>query len=240
MSRKFTANPSTFPNSIHDTSDLQEMDLGTLVISDAGECFRYVKAGGSALVAGQLQQAPALVENHTNIAVASAASVGDETVTVTLGATAATADQYAGGVLVINDADGQGFTYRIKSHPAADASDPLELTLADDLQEALTTSSEASLVPDSYNGVIVHPTTATNQAVGVAVSDIPAGEYGWVQTRGPVSALNQGGTTQGLGLAASGTTAGAVATVAATTHQVGIAIAAGVDTEYNPIFIELE
>lgn len=236
---QFTGYVQVSPQAIHATDDEQQMDLGSRAILKDGREFVYVKAGASALVAGKLQQAPAIVANHQNIAVAAAAAVGATSVTVTLGATAATADQYAGGFLVINDAAGEGYIYEIKSNPAADASASLELTLADPIVEALTTSSEACLLPSLYNGVIINPTTATNAPVGVAVSDIPASNYGWVQVKGIVSALNDSATAVGLGLAPSGSVAGALATVAATTNQVASALQAGVDTEYRAVFLNL-
>lgn len=240
MSRKITHEPQTFPMNFQETSSVKEMDLGSKAVSDNGEVFRYVKAGATALVAGTLLQSPAIVADDQNIAVAAAASVGDKEITVTLGSSAVVADQYAGGVVIINDAAGEGYTYRVASHPAADAAASLVLTLEDEILEALTTSSEACLIAGIYNGVIISPTTQTGTPVGVAVTDIPAGEYGWIQTRGVIGALNQGGTAVGLGLAASGTTAGALATVAATTTQIATAYQAGVSTEYRAVFLELE
>lgn len=238
---KITSVPLSSSQALFESSSTQEMDLGAEVVTSDGRKFKYVKAGGTALVAGKLQQAPARVANHANITVASAAAIGDTEITVTLGATAATANQYANGYMVVNDVTGQGFTYQIKSHPAADASASLEVTLYDEdaLEEALTTSSQVTLVSNLYNSVIVNPTTATNVPVGVAIKDIAASEFGFIQTYGAVSCLNDGGTTIGLGLAPSGSVAGALATVAATTNQVASALEAGVDTEYNTVFLRV-
>jgi hypothetical protein len=228
------------PQEVFNESSVQNTDLGQVARTPDGRCFRYVQAGSTALVAGKLQQAPAIVANHQNIAVAEAASAGATTVTVTLGATAATANAYSNGYLVVNDGDGEGYTYQIKSHPAADASASLEVELYDELEEALTTSSEVCLIPNKYNGVIVNPTTATNVPVGVAVKDITASYYGWIQTKGPVGCLNDSATGVGLGLAPSGSVAGALATVAATTNQVATALQAGVDTEYRTVDLRME
>jgi len=232
---KITSNLQVSPQDIFEVSTVQETDLGAKVVSSDGRSFRYVKAGAVALVAGKLQQAPAIVANHQNVAVAAVASAGTKEVTVTLGATAATVNQYAGGLLVINDVDGQGFSYTIKSHPAAGSSASLVVKIDEEIQVALTTSSQASLIANLYNGVIVNPTTATNVPVGVAIANIAAGSFGWIQTQGAVSCLNDSGTAVGLGLAPSGSVAGALATVAATTNQVASALQAGVDTEYNVV-----
>ena len=220
-------------------SSVQEHALGSVGFAENGRTFRYVKAGGTALVPGKLQQGPAVVANHQNIACAVAA-IGATSVTVTLGATAATANQYAGGTLVINDVDGEGYTYRIASHPAAGSSETLVLTLDDPILVALTASSEACLFPNLYNGVVVNPTTPTNAPVGVAVKAITASYYGWIQTHGPVSCLNDSATAVGLGIAPSQAVAGAVKTMAATLSQVGYALQAGVDTEYRTVFLTID
>lgn len=220
-------------------SSVQEHALGSVGFAENGRTFRYVKAGGTALVPGKLQQGPAVVANHQNIACAVAA-LGATSVTVTLGATAATANQYAGGTLVINDVDGEGHTYRIASHPAAGSGETLVLTLDDPILVALTANSEACLFPNLYNGVVVNPTTPTNAPVGVAVKAITASYYGWIQTHGPVSCLNDSTTAVGLGIAPSQAVAGAVKTMAATLSQVGFALQAGVDTEYRTVFLTID
>lgn len=239
---KVSTQPVGFPLSPFEESTVQEADLGMKMSVNDGRVFRYVKAGATALVAGKLQSAPASVANHTNIAVAAAAAAGASAITVTLGATLASANQYAGGIIVINDANGQGFSYSIKSHPAADASASLVLTLDDNesIQTALTTSSEASLVHNQYNGVVVHATTEIAAPVGVPLIDLTASSYGWIQTRGAVSCLIGATTGIGLSVAASDTREGAVEVGDGVLGPVGYAIAAGVDTEYNPIFLTID
>ena len=237
---KITSNLQVSPQDLFVTSTVAGTDLGAKVTTTDGRHFRYVKAGAVDLVAGTLQQAPAEVANHTNMTVQAAAAIGDTEVSVTLGATAATANQYAGGLLIINDVTGQGYSYEVKSHPAADSAATLTVTLSDPVEVALTTSSQATLIANQYNGVIIHPTASTGAPVGVAITVIAATEYGWIQTAGVVSCLNDASTNIGLGVAPSTNTAGAVMTVAATTNQVGSAVVAGVSTEYNPIDLRLE
>ena len=236
-----TSNPLSSPQALLTSSTTEEITLGTEFVTSDGRKFIYVKAGGTALVAGTLQQASVRVANHSNITVATAAAIGDIAITVTLGATAATANQYANGLMIVNDVDGQGFTYQIKSNPAADSAASLVVTLHDEdaLLEALTTSSQVTLVANPYNGVIQNPTTATATPVGVPLVDIAASSFGFIQRHGLASCLNEGGTTIGLGLAPSGSVAGALATVAATTNQVAAAAEAGVDTESNTVFLRL-
>lgn len=232
--------PVGVPYALLQESTDQQFSLGYKVMTDDGDCYRYVKAGGTALVAGKLQQAPAIVANHQNVACA-AAAVGVSTVTVTLGATAATANQYAGGYLVINDVDGEGFTYRIKSHPAAASAATLALAIEEPVEVALTTNSEACLIPNKYNGVIIMPTTFTGAPVGVAISNIASGSFGWIKTRGVVSCLNgDAALTVGSAVSPSNATAGAVENGVIAQGFVGLAYQTGVDTEYRAIDLLLD
>lgn len=240
---KLTSEAKSFPQGIFEESATQLIDLGAKAVTTDGRAYRYVKAGATALVAGKLYDGPASVANHTNIAVAAAASAGAKSVTVTLGATAATANQYAGGVLVVNDVNGEGYTYGIKSHPAADGSASLVITLNDDeaIEEALTTSSQVSLVANQYGSVIIHAASETGIPVGVAVKDITAGYYGWVQTRGAVSALADASPAAlGQQVDASTTTDGATTLGTVATAGIGYALAQQVSTEYNPIFLTID
>ena len=221
--------------------------LGTLVgtrwdLSDGRE-VTLVKNGAVALAAGKLVQDAAIVPNHQNIAVTayqaySANGNVPAKVTVTLGATAATANQYAGGFVVVNDANGEGQTLRIASHPAADASASLVLTLEEGATVALTTSSEVCLLPAHGADVIIQPTTVTGAQVGVTLYAIPAAAYGFVVSRGIVSCLAQGAIGVGLGISV-GSVAGSVAVAAATTARLGFAAQAGVDTEYRAVYVNI-
>src|SRR5206468_4270040 len=117
-----------------------------------GRSFRYVLNGAVALVAGNVIQAPAQVPNHLALTPV-AASIGDTSITVALGATAATANQYAGGYAIISTTPGNGYAYRIQSHPAAALSTSVILKLDEAVQVALTTSSRVDLQANAYSGV---------------------------------------------------------------------------------------
>ena len=212
--------------------------LGTLAVATDGRKFRYVKAGASALVAGELLQSPAEVTGDQSLAIA-AAAIGDLTVTTT-GTVTVTANQYAGGLLITTGegGTGNGIAYRIKSHPAATAA-VVVITLEDPIQVALTTATQIDLVANPYNGVIQNPTTASGTVVGVAVNNITASQYGWIQTGGVAAVLSQGGATVGVLQVASNGTAGAVenAANASTEAQaiVGIAATGVATTEYGAV-----
>ena len=199
--------------------------------------FRYAKAS-AALTAGYLYLADSPNTNHHDVTAASAASVNDTSVTVTLGATAATANEYAEGYLVASDNSPEGETYVIKSHPAADASATLELTLYHPLITAVTTSSQFCLVHNTYYDVAAG-TTQTLQPAGVAFVDVTAADdFGWLQTRG---VLADDTVAVGAEATIGSSTEGAVETKDADTEPlVAQAIVAGVDGEFRPMFLKIE
>lgn len=217
--------------------------VGTKFETSDGRELTFVLNGASAIAAGLLVQDAAIVANHQNIAVTAFTAYSNNgnvpaKVTVTLGATAATANQYAGGFVVVNDANGEGQTLRIASHPAADASASLVITLEESPTVALTTSSEVCLLPAHGKDVIVQPTTVTGAQVGVTLYALPIASYGFVVSRGIVSCLAGGAIGVGLGISV-GSVAGSVSVAAATTARLGFAAQAGVDTEYRAVYVHI-
>jgi hypothetical protein len=212
-----------------------------MVTSD-GRVFRYAKAGAVDLVAGNMLQAPAQVANHLALTPV-AAAIGDMTITVALGATAATANQYAGGWAFISTTPGNGYAYPIIGNPAAALSTSMVVTLAAPLIVALTTSSRVDLQANPYNGVIQTPvTTLTGAVVGNAPYIIAATEHGWIQTRGPAACLVKGTPGVGLAVVCPGTAAGAVVVdgAASETPVVGNMLTTGVDGKNNGVMLLLE
>lgn len=207
---------------------------GERAVTPDGRSFRYCQAGATALVPGKLQQAPAEITNHQDLT-PTATAAGAFQVTVTLGATAATANQYSGGWVVVTLTPGQGYQYRISGHPAADASASLTLTLTDPIQVALTTSSRVDLVLNPYKGVIVNPASASSTPVGVAVYPVTAAYYGWIQVGGTATVLADGAVTVGTSLVASNATAGAVEALTGVQAVVGVAETGIATTEYGAV-----
>lgn len=268
MSR-LTEKGATGPLALFTTST--DLSLGTLVgskfDSSDGREFVLVQNGGTALVSGNLIQSPAKIgttTGHQNLATSTAA-VGATQVTVTLGGTAATANQYAGGYVIFNAGTGAGQTLKIQSHPAqTSTSGTVVLTLEDAIVVAtLASDTKSCLVLNPYgsyngtnastHGVIVMPTTNTGGPIGVTLYPIAATttsggtlanggipSYGLIQTKGVVSCLNDATTAIGLDVMPSANTAGALQTyVAATNTRVGTATQAGVTTEKRLVTIQL-
>lgn len=224
------------------TSDATVHTPGMEAITSDGRHFRWAKNGATATVAGSLYQTAAELTNHDHLTPA-AAAVGATQITVALGATAVTANQYAGGLLVVDSAPGEGYSYFIESHPAADLSTSCVFTIgAPGVVVAITTGSEVTLTPNPYSGIVVTPaTTLTGAVVGVATYIIAANEYGWIQTKGQCGVLIDGTIGVGLACVAPSSAGGAVVLdpANAATPIVGTMLVAGATGEINQVLLNL-
>lgn len=217
--------------------------LGSVVETADGRVYRYAKAGATPLAVGNLQVNPDLVANHTNRTIAAAVPVGSHEFTATLGATAATLDQYEDGYATINDAAGEGIQYSVVGNSAAASAGVITVKLADDepVQVALTTASEVTLKQNNWANTVI---SAVNQAalpVGVPNTAVAAGSFYWAQTGGECSVLADASVhARGLELTISAATAGAVGIKdAAGEARVGIASELLVSTEYRAAFLTI-
>lgn len=224
-------------------SSVQLHELGQKVEATDGRKFRYAKAGATATVAGKLYQAPIEIGNHQNLAPAEAPVAGDKILKVTLGGTAATENQYAGGWAVVAVTPGEGYCYKIKGHAAQTATGgTLTLALEDSIQVALTVvASKVDLVPNPFNGIILSiGGTNSGKIVGVANDIITAAYFGWIQTGGPCAVLNQGNCVVADELCASNGTAGAFEIAVAGQPVIGQAMTTGTGAEYNAVWLSLD
>lgn len=233
---------ATVAQGIFSESSTQLHKLGEVIFANDGRSYRYCKAGGTALVPGKLQQAPAEdTTNFQNLTV-TAPSAGDSTITTTSTVTL-TANQLAGGFLTITSATtNAGQTFKIKSHPAATAA-AVTFTLDDTVTYAPTGTVTIDAHPNPYNGVIVNPTTLSSAPIGVAVYKTTAAYFGWLQVRGPVGVLADGANAVGAAVVASNGVAGAVEDAAgpgAQGPQVGTCITGAADTEYGLVNVSLQ
>lgn len=196
-------------------------ELGEKMFSPDGRAWRYVKAGTSNLVLGNVIQSPAEATGNQSRIVA-AAAVGDTVITTTDTVTV-TANEYAGGWIVVTGeaSTGTGGQYRIKSHPAATAA-VCAFTLEDPVQVALTATTQVDIVKNPYNGVIQMPTTYSGAVVGVASNEITASQYGWIQVEGVAAVKNDsaGAVVVGNLVVASKTTVGSVQAAANASTEV--------------------
>lgn len=185
-----------------DETSVQYHKLGEFYVSPVGSKYRYVQAGAVALVTGNLLQEAAEVTNFRSMAVDTAAAIGDTEVSVTLGGTAVTANQFDEGELVVESAAGIGQYFRIKRHEVqSSTTGSCNFTIDRPLKIALTTSSQVSVRKNSCDGVIQYPaTTQTGGAVGIALYAMTIAYFGWVQSGGDGVALFDTGTNTSNGV----------------------------------------
>lgn len=226
-----------------DESSVQRHDLGALAVTSDGRRFRYVKAGASALVRGNVVQAPVADTDHDDIA-CRATAIGATSLLITAGSGsgALDANEYAFGFAVIDTTPGLGQICRILDHAAVAASTNGALNVApeDALQVALTTSSKITLIKNPYDGVIQQPAnTPTGAAVGVAIYPIMAAYYGWIQVGGVAPVLIGGTPAVGSQLVAWGDTAGEMVIDPADAADVvcGVNMIVGRDGKVLPVLI---
>lgn len=237
----FTQRLSLTNQDARKVSSTQLHRLGSIAETAGGRVYRYAKAGASNLVAGNLQVNADLVANHTNRTVAAAVAAGSREVTVSIGATAATLDQYKNGFLTVNDATGEGISYAIAGNAAADSSGTLRVLLDEPVVVALTTSSEVTAKLNTYDSVVISATDQADQPVGVPNTAVTAAYYFWVQTRGECAVWADEAVTKGLALTIGTGTAGQVEALdAAGEPQIGIASEALVDTENRAAFLQMD
>ena len=172
------------------TGTTQLHPYGTRMVLPDGRVYYYGQTDG-AQTAGAICQSAVGIANHDMDLATNTASAGDKSVTVTLGGTAATENQYADGYLYVNDGTGEGHIYKIRQHDAIDSSGSGAINLYDG--DAIATGFAAAtivgLAKNPYKDFIVYPTTSTGHAVGVAATDFDDDDFGWLQTWGPAAVL---------------------------------------------------
>jgi hypothetical protein len=176
----------------------QKHRLGTRAETPDGRVFYYSKNSSSAITpGGKICDGIAAVAAHDmDLATTAAHSVGDTTISIEVPTTDLTLNQYKDGYLICNDGPGQGELYRIKSHPAHDASadNTVIITIdeSDGIRTALTTASLWGLSYNPYTDVKIvdGDGTMTTGPLGVNPMPVTASYYFWLQTAGIASVLS--------------------------------------------------
>lgn len=219
--------------------------------SDGREVILVSVASTSAATAGHLLQDTALVANHQNASVTaftaySANGNVPAKATLTIGATAMTANQYQGGLAVVNAGTGKGQVLRVASNTSFVSSGTQgTVTFEDAPNTALDATSKISLVPAHGANVIDFPTTATSSPVGAAIYNIPASSYGFLVCKGITGVLSDPTVaTAGYAIAPSTASAGNITVATATggtltNAVIGSALIAGVSGEARPVNLTL-
>lgn len=242
-STTLSATPAVISQALMSSSSGQNQALGEKAYSNDGRTFRYVLAGATALVPGNVIQSPAVIANHVNLTPTALPAVGDFVITATLGATAAAANLYTNGTVVVEKGTlGAGLTYLVSGHAAVLSSGIITINLKDAVVTAPTGTVTVSLIQNNYSSVIQMPvTTATGTAIGAAIYPITAAQYGWVCSRGITGVLADGAQTVGVTAAAvPAAAAGAAKVMAATLFQIGTWCKTTIDTQITPCYLTLD
>lgn len=222
--------------------------LGQQLILTDGRKFRFALAG-VLMVVGDVQQAAAALATSEDLTPA-AGAVDDRIITFTHGAATTAINLFAEGSGVISVTPGGGDTYKIASHAAlrnATAGDVINLAPGQALRRALTTSSRLDLSRHPYAGCIEVPvTTITGAPVGVAVSAIANGSFGWLQTRGACGVLTDSTNVVGTRAVVPSAAAGAagpetaVAANSAIEVTIGTVLVVAATTAWSTIFLTID
>ena len=240
----------------YESHQYQRHALGTKAVSQDGRVFRYAEMGGTAGVPGKLYQTVVPIAHHTNIACDVARAAGAVKISATDGGTGAAVDIFAEGYVIINDAAGEGYTYKIAGGPqqpsgtghavaASGAVITVNLAPGYTVQTALTTSSEVTFHRNRYKAVILSTTGTTAPVVGVGVSDVTADYFCWLQTGGPAAVLTDGTVVIAQHVRSSDGTAGSVEALDRDgTHEneqeIGVVMHVNATTEYSLVDLSLD
>lgn len=239
--------PAIFDINPYEETSNSQHKVGEIGFDRGGNMYRYIQIGASNVSAGKLQVAPAPKTNHHNIAAAAAVTADNlvDTVTLTLGPTASTLNEYVGGRLVANDNDLEGESYTIIKNDAADASGTITIKVDRPFVSSITTSSQFYLVHNKNRGV-VEAAVEEREPAGVPMIDMTASYFGWAMVKGETGVLAGDTLTLGGQVCQHASTAGAVDDVSTTFSTafaywvVGRAMATGVATEFPPVKLMID
>lgn len=225
------------------TSDQRQV-LGAEMAFPDGRKFRYVANGGTAIGEGLVVASEAPAGNHDeDLVITTSPSVGDTTISITLGGTAAAKDLYAEGYLFFNLASTTPHEmYKIKGHALIASSGTGEITIdePDGFQTAITAGTDtAGLIKSPYKDIVVAPAAVAGRFVGVTCADLEADYYGWVQVSGMATAKIDGTPAVGTLVGASSNHAGQLLAIGADTTPALARVhgIAAVDNEFSSVFL---
>lgn len=224
------------------TTDSRGRSVGFKFEDNQGNIYRWASfsaaCGQGTVVSPDLSLTSLVDSDNIVVAPASAQTTSDGTigsrfVEVTLSGIAA--DAYAGGLLVVTDDTGEGYTYPIESNTATGdpASGKIRLTLKYPLQVALDGTSDIAIAPSPYKGLKKADST-DEIVVGASVASQAADDYGWVLTKGQIGILQDGPNIVVGDAIKVGSVAGSVngSGTATNDNVFGICVVAGDDTGY--------
>jgi len=213
-------------------------DLGRFIPLEDGRIFRYCKCDGGITI-GYLCVSPTFDDDDDQVAQTNYGfAVGSkDNISVLLGA-APTANQYADGLLVVSDGDGEGQSYRIRKNTAVI---PIKIWLYDEVITAVADGDDITLMKNKYLDVIVSEVAGIATPIGVPLITITDNYYFWAQTRGYVGVLVDGSAAPVVGDNVMAGAAGTVRVAAGAVDPViGVCVFAAPTGEYCIVDLHLE
>jgi hypothetical protein len=226
--------------------------LGTVRMMGDGDEWVYCKNGAVALAPGKLIQSVAADATKWSNLACDIPVVGANVITVTLGTGGdLTANEFAEGYIHVNDDTGEGFVYKIYSHPAAAAAAACAITIYGSIQTTFVAATTCTITRSPYSAVIVTAGSAvpTAKVVGVPQINVTIGYYFWAKKKGICPVLAAGTlvvakvcvpTTDAI---PGGVDPWVLAEAAPPTghdvQQIGVVAQINADTEYGLVFLNL-
>ncbi len=176
-----------------------KFDLGQRMVLPDGRQFAFALANTAATIAiGLLCSQKAVSSSGHVVSVTGSGSTGATTVNVTLSATGAvTKDQFKDGYVLAYKGGTAGYMYKIKANNSGAVSTTVKFTLYDqDVLKAPVAAATTSVMirENEFKHVLARAAGSSVVGIpaGVAANSVAAGEYFWIQRRGPCSILAAG------------------------------------------------
>lgn len=174
------------------TSD-KKFPLGAISESRDGRKWRYQRNGGVALTLATINQSAVETANwvdepQTVSGGAVVASVGDKSVTL-LVQTAPEVDAWVDGYMWVENGDGEGNMYVVKSNSAT-TNPVVQIADRGGIRTATVDGSDISVHANPYALVVTFPTDPTGICTGVCHTAVPINYYFWGQVHGPCAVFN--------------------------------------------------
>jgi len=233
-----------YPQGVYEQSSSCKCMLGEYRQTRDGCGYRYGYASET-LTPGKMTHATQLNAYHLDEAILAVTPIGTYTLDLTISAgKAILKDELRGGYFQIRSSTGQGQRLMIAGNSALLVGGvSIQIALDDPLKIALSATSKYDLIRSPWYEVALS-TTDENFATGVPLINVTSTYYAWFQTHGVANCLIQDTPAVGSQLILSATE-GALAVVGTSSDvdvpKVGyIWGAAGVTTEYCPVFLTID
>ena len=231
----------------YETGAAQLFPIGQKAETANGDIFRYVLMGGTVGIANRVYQAKTIEANWNSVAHTVSLAVGDTEISFTDGGAPLTANEAAGGTILVELGTDLGHIYRVKSNTVTSGNETvcqLEDGVTVQVASATGGSRVLTFTYNPHRKIVICPaTTLTGMLIGVPRVILAISGFGWVQTHGITSILSTGTPVVGQKVIPGTTAGGVIEGVSQTTNikdYVGTCVQAATATEYGHFFINLE